>query len=167
MIRFSHPRFIPTALILDVDGVLTDRRFLYGKEGKVYKMFGADDHDAIKLMSIFLSIVAVTADKQGFSISKRRISRDFGIEISIVPSESRIDWIEQRFDIQKVIYIGDGFYDYKVFNKVGYGIAPRNALKHTREAANFVTEAAGGQGAVAEACVHIIKHFFGRDINEL
>lgn len=167
MFRFFHPRFIPTALILDVDGVLTDRRFLYGEDGKVYKMFGADDHDAIKLISRFLSVIAVTADKQGFSISKRRVSRDFGIEISLVQSDSRIDWIAQRFDIQKVIYFGDGFYDYKVFNKVGYGIAPRNALEHTREAANFVTEAAGGQGAVAEACIHIIKRFFGRSIDKL
>jgi 3-deoxy-D-manno-octulosonate 8-phosphate phosphatase (KDO 8-P phosphatase) len=167
VLNFLRPRVVPKVLILDVDGVLTDRRFLYGENGKTYKLFGADDHDAIRLISKFISVIAVTADKQGFAISKRRISKDFGIVISIVPSKSRVEWIADRYNPQEVIYIGDGFYDSLIFKTVGYGIAPKNALKHTRDAANYVTDAVGGEGAVAEACIHILHRFFKKTIEDV
>ena len=57
--------------------------------------------------------------------------------------------------------MGDGIYDPLVFKKVGYSIAPANAFFKTKEMANFVTNARGGEGAVAEACLHILEKFFG------
>ena len=36
--------------ISDVDGVLTDGKYLYSKQGKEYKMFGAHDNDGAKLL---------------------------------------------------------------------------------------------------------------------
>jgi len=35
--------------VLDVDGILTDGRYYYAPEGKAMKIFGADDHDALRL----------------------------------------------------------------------------------------------------------------------
>ena len=37
----------PKIFILDVDGVMTDGKFYYSAEGKIFKSFGADDSDAL------------------------------------------------------------------------------------------------------------------------
>ena len=35
-------------IVFDVDGVMTDGRFVYGREGKQTKSFGPDDADALR-----------------------------------------------------------------------------------------------------------------------
>ena len=38
------------SIIIDVDGVATPGTFTYSKNGKIYKNFGADDHDALEIL---------------------------------------------------------------------------------------------------------------------
>jgi 3-deoxy-D-manno-octulosonate 8-phosphate phosphatase (KDO 8-P phosphatase) len=47
-----------------------------------------------------------------------------------------------------------------VFDKVGYSIAPNNADSNLKKKADYVTDRAGGDRAVAEACLHILEIFF-------
>jgi 3-deoxy-D-manno-octulosonate 8-phosphate phosphatase (KDO 8-P phosphatase) len=68
--------------------------------------------------------------------------------------------LAKKYNLQKTIYMGDGVLDYLVFEKVFYSIAPVNALSTTKKRASFVTENSGGNRAVAEACLHILKKFF-------
>ena len=56
--------------------------------------------------------------------------------------------------------MGDGIFDHYVFRKVGYSICPANGAAVTKRYANFVTTCAGGDRAVAEACLHILERFF-------
>ena len=146
--------------ILDVDGVLTTGQFLYTSEGKVMKVFGPDDNDALSLLKPHLKIRFVTGDKKGFGISKRRIVDDMKYDLELVSTIRRIDWIKERYDPKEVIYMGDGIFDHFVMREVGYSIAPANADQLAKESANFVTERMGADRAVAEACLHILSTFF-------
>lgn len=145
----------PFHFILDVDGVLTDGTFYYSVEGKVMKRFGADDNDALKFIEDKMSIHVISGDHRGFEITKKRVVDDMGLKLDFVSTNKRIEWISERYDLQQVIYMGDGFFDHLVFKKVFYGIAPANALPHVQQYARFVTQKRGGEGAVAEACMHI------------
>ena len=146
--------------ILDVDGVLNDGKYHYTSEGKVVKVFGPDDHDALLMLSKDLEIVFVTGDKKGFPITKKRVEIDMKFPLHQVSTFERTRWIEERFDPKEVIYMGDGIFDAMIFNSVGYGIAPANAFFKTKEHADYVTQASGGDSAVAEACWHIAEKFF-------
>jgi 3-deoxy-D-manno-octulosonate 8-phosphate phosphatase (KDO 8-P phosphatase) len=150
----------PKVLILDVDGVMTDGKFHYTTEGKIMKTFGADDNDALTLIDPFLEVQFISGDKRGFSISKRRIVDDMNRPLELVSTIKRIDWIKERYNKEEVIYMGDGIFDHYVFSEVGYAIAPGNADRFTRESADYVTERTGGDRAVAEAVIHILKTFF-------
>lgn len=150
----------PTALILDVDGVMTDGRFYYSAEGKVLKCFSADDHDGISLLKPYLDIRFVTGDKNGFEISKRRITSDMKMPLDLVSTTARIAWIQENYDPKDVIYMGDGIFDHYVFQHVGYAIAPSNGDSNAKKFADFVTTRAGGDRAVAEAALHILDTFF-------
>lgn len=150
----------PQYFILDVDGVLTNGQFLYTSEGKVMKIFGADDNDGLSLLKGYLEIRFVTGDKRGFAISKKRIVDDMHYQLDLVSTIRRIEWITEHCDPAKTIYMGDGIFDHYVMKGVGYSIAPANAHPFALQYASYVTTSAGGSGAVAEACLHILEKFF-------
>ena len=151
-------------LVLDVDGVFTTGQFLYTAEGKFAKVFGPHDNDGVKLISQFIHVCAISADKRGFAITKKRIVDDMGLPLEMVSEPERMDWFHKNFDLEETIYMGDGMYDAKVFEYVAYSIAPANAFYIAREKANFVTSSKSGEGAVAEACLHVMEKFFNHKI---
>src|SRR4051812_46891382 len=104
----------PLVFILDVDGVMTNGQFLYTAEGKVMKLFGANDNDGIGLLKLSMEIRLVTGDKKGFATSSKRIGDDMGLPLVLVSTIKRIDWIAERYDPRRVIYMGDGIFDHYV-----------------------------------------------------
>ncbi|MBF0372118.1 MAG: HAD hydrolase family protein [Alphaproteobacteria bacterium] len=151
--------FTPQALILDVDGVLTDGAIYYSETGKVLKRFGPDDNDAIQILRPHLHVHVISGDKRGFPITKRRID-DMKLPLDLVSTLHRVDWIAERWPLDKVIYMGDGIFDAVVFRQVGYSIAPADADPIAKRFANHVTQRSGGNRAVAEACLHVLDMFF-------
>lgn len=149
-----------TNLILDVDGVLTTGQFLYTEKGKYAKVFGPHDNDGIKLLRKFINISAITADKRGYKISHKRVAVDMKLKLDLVTEGDRLVWMKKNFDLSKTIYMGDGIYDAEIFDHVGYGIAPSNAFILAQKKADFVTLSKSGEGAVAEACLHVLGKFF-------
>jgi 3-deoxy-D-manno-octulosonate 8-phosphate phosphatase (KDO 8-P phosphatase) len=129
-------------------------------QGKVMKIFGPDDNDGLSLLKINLDIRFITGDKKGFPISRRRIVDDMKYELDIVSTIRRVEWIKERYELENVIYMGDGIFDHYVMREVGYAIAPANADRLAKQHADFVTERSGGDRAVAEACLHILEKFF-------
>jgi 3-deoxy-D-manno-octulosonate 8-phosphate phosphatase (KDO 8-P phosphatase) len=153
--------------ILDVDGVFTDGKFHYTEDGKVMKVFGDADNDALSLLKPYLHIEMISGDKRGFGITKKRIESDMRYPLSLVSTFERYQWISEKFDPGETIFMGDGIYDVLVFDHIGYSIAPANAFSNTKRAANYVTNARGGEGAVAEACVHILEDILNIDFNKI
>lgn len=159
------PRTVPTgwkprAFVLDVDGVLTNGQFLYTVDGKVGKLFGADDHDALLLLKPFVEIRFVTGDKKGIEITRKRIVEDMKFPLDLVSTIQRARWFRENTRPTDTVYMGDGIFDPYVFPHVGYAICPRNGHPTARARADFVTAADGGDRAVAEACLHILERFF-------
>lgn len=155
----------PEIFLLDVDGVLTTGQFWYNKDGKHFKVFGPDDNDGLSLLRPFLKIHFLTGDRKGFAISKKRIIQDMKYPLSLVSTINRLEWIEKKFSLNKVIYMGDGIFDHYVFSKIGYSIAPANADILAKKNADYVTKRNSGERAVAEACLHILNKFF--QINDI
>lgn len=158
MARTKKPVSIKN-VIFDADGVLTDGKFLYTAEGKYAKVYGPDDSDGLSLLKKKVNILFITGDKRGFPITKKRID-DMKFPVHLVSTFERLKWIQERFNPKETIYMGDGIYDALVFPHVAYSIAPANAFYVAKDKAQYVTRSKGGEGAVAEACLHILEKFF-------
>ena len=152
----------PKAFILDVDGVMTTGHFFYTADGKAMKVFGPDDHDGLTLLKPHLEVRFVTGDRKGLPISSKRIVDDMGFPLDLVSTVKRVEWLQERYDLQDVIFMGDGIFDHYVMRAVGYAIAPANADVIAKSCAHYVTQRAGADRAVAEACLHILERFFER-----
>ncbi len=145
--------------IIDVDGVFTTGQFIYTKEGKIAKVFGAHDNDGIKMLKGKINIQVITADKRGFDITYKRISDDMHLKLELVSEQDRLSWLEKSFNLKESIFMGDSINDAEIFPHMAYSIAPANAFFLARDKASFVTTHRSGEGAVAEACLHIIEKF--------
>lgn len=151
----------PIELILsDVDGVLTDGGVIFDNQGIELKRFHIRDGLGIKLW--------------------RRAGHRFGLLtarnshiVKVRAAELSIDIIRQGFENKlpaaleicrelhlspaQVCYIGDDLTDLPVMRAVGLGIAVADAAQEVKQAAGFVTNLAGGNGAVREAIEQLLK----------
>lgn len=147
--------------VLDCDGVLSDGRFFYNTDGKFIKCYGSDDWDLLKDIMQFMKVVFITADTKGFFITERRIVCEMGWELYLVSHEPkrRWQWMKDKFPDKKIIYMGDGCYDYHALENSFFGITTKDALDHVKDVADYITKRAGGDRAVAEACIHLMGRF--------
>ncbi|HLC49522.1 MAG TPA: HAD hydrolase family protein [Candidatus Andersenbacteria bacterium] len=149
-----------THFVFDVDGVFTTGQFLYTNEGKFAKVFGPHDADGIKEIKKYMQISAISADKRGFAITKKRIQDDMGIPLELISEPEREKYFSEKHDMSKTVYMADGIHDAPLLRKAAYGIAPHNAYPTAIQAADYVTNLRSGEGAVAEACYHVLEKFF-------
>lgn len=152
-----YPKAKLETFVIDIDGVLTDGGFYYDDSGKRLKRFGPDDADALTLLSSYLYIVFVSADRRGWDISKKRVE-DMGFEAFLVPAAARLDWAKEKFNVKTLAYMGDSFQDTKLLGAAALGISPANGHRRARSASTLVTASPGGSRAVAEACGAIASY---------
>lgn len=148
-------------LVLDIDGVLTTGQMLYDDTGKKYKIFGPHDKDGLKIINKYIDdVVFITADRTGFDISYARLVKDWKIDPSkliLVSEEGRMKWFEDNCNFETTAFMGDGYHDAPILQKVKIGIVPNSARIEAKQAATYVTESIAGNGAVLDACLYLQK----------
>lgn len=168
MVNLKHLRLKPlnnaqvTNLVMDVDGVITSGKFSYTQEGKISKEFGSHDSDALQIVKEKINVFFISADKKGFKISEKRIN-DMGFRLELITAKDREKYILDKKNSGFTVYIGDSFTDIPAMMAADFSMAPRNAFKPARKIASFVLSCNGGEGAVAEACIHICPSLFDLD----
>lgn len=143
------------ALVLDVDGVLTDGRLYFSSEGDSMHAFHVHDGVGIHSLQNHGVVIAVISGRSSAAVS-RRMS-----ELSVTAVHQGVAdklavygallaaW---HFDDAEVAYMGDDLPDLALMQRAGFSIAPSNAVNSVKAAADWVTSKAGGEGAVREAC---------------
>ena len=149
-----------TYLVTDVDGVFTDGKFTYSRWGKSSKVFGPHDADGIKILRAGgIKIFAITGDRRGFAISRKRLS-DMKIQLFYKSEKDRYDWVKNHFDLSNLIFVGDGAFDVPLLLKSALSFAPNTATHPAKDAARMVTSVAGGDGVFLEIAMWMILYFF-------
>lgn len=150
------------ALILDVDGVLTDGKLYYTRQGESIKVFFSRDGFALKLAQSAGIRVGILSGRGG-AVLRRRLA-DLGVDPDLVVEESRdkagdFARLCQRLALafEHVAYMGDDIPDLPVFSLAGLVLVPADAPEEVRARAHVVVPAPGGQGAVREAVVFLLK----------
>ncbi|MCS7182747.1 MAG: HAD hydrolase family protein [Thermoanaerobaculum sp.] len=150
------------ALILDVDGVLTDGRLYYTRRGETVKAFFSRDGFAIKMAQSLGLKVGILSGRGG-AVLRRRLA-DLSIEPALVVEESHdkardFALLCQRLGMAptEVAYMGDDVPDVVVLRQAGLAMAPADAAPEAQSVAHLITRATGGKGAVREAIVFILQ----------
>jgi len=146
-------------LVADVDGVLTDGKIIYAEDSET-KQFAVIDGLGITLARRAGVEVAFITVRHSEAV--RRRATDLGvIELhqGVRRKWDRLKEIMGRHGLSpaEVAYVGDDLVDLVPMRNVGLPIAVANAVQEVKEAAVFVTERRGGEGAVREAIEKILK----------
>lgn len=147
---------------MDVDGTLTDGGIYLDDRGGEWKRFDVRDGFGIaKLRNAGITVCIISGRYS--PVTKRR-ALELGIDIVRQDVEDKLgllrDFAEEvGFCNTEVAYIGDDENDVECIRWAGMGFAPRDAQPAAREAADVVTEATGGNGAVREAAERILETF--------
>lgn len=145
--------------ISDVDGVMTPTSFFYNKNGKTLKQFAAHDNDGVKILKkLKIEFIAITADKRGFKISKKRMD-DIGVPLLLVNENERYKFISSKFNLTKTAYIADGLFDCQLLKESRFSFAPNDATNEAINSAKIKLTRNGGCGVVYEAVTYLIKTF--------
>ena len=149
-------------LLCDVDGVMTEGSVFFSSSGAEIKQFNIQD-------GLGLVLLRRAGIKIGWISSRpSRVTALRARELKITFLVQQKDRISKAQAIEKILareklawdevcYLGDDIVDLGPLKKAAVGVAVANAVAEARAAADLVTKAAGGGGAVREIVEMILK----------
>ena len=147
-------------LLLDVDGVLTDGGITYNDEGIETKTFSVKDGLGIRLLMDAGIRVGIVTGRRAGALAHR--CENLGIDLllhGISDKGAALSGICEKTGTRppEIAFMGDDLPDLPIMKRVGLSIAVADASPEVRSAADLVTEARGGRGAVREVAERLLK----------
>ncbi len=147
-------------LVLDVDGVLTDRGLWIDTNGQLIKRFDVRDGLGIRLLQQAGLEIALLSGGHGGATEVR--ARQLAIKhcfVGIKDKPEALLQLQQQLgiDIGETAFVGDDLNDLAVRPVVGLLIAPADACAPVRQGAHAVLQNKGGHGAIRELAERILQ----------
>ncbi|MBK5071488.1 3-deoxy-manno-octulosonate-8-phosphatase KdsC [Budviciaceae bacterium CWB-B4] len=147
-------------LICDVDGVMSDGLIYMGNQGEELKAFNVRDGYGIRCLITSGIDVAIITGRSAKLVENR--AKTLGITHLYQGQSDKLVAFEKILkDVslkpEQVAYIGDDLIDWPVMQKVGLAVAVADAHPLLLPKAHYVTQIAGGRGAVRELCDLILQ----------
>jgi 3-deoxy-D-manno-octulosonate 8-phosphate phosphatase (KDO 8-P phosphatase) len=145
--------------LCDVDGVLTDGSVFIGGAEEVKQFSIQDGLGLVKLRRAGFKVGWVSNRPSAATTLRARelkidfLSQEKGSKVSVV---ERL-LAQTGFRWEQVCYMGDDIVDLGVLKRAGVAVAVANGVAEARAAADYVTRAGGGHGAVREVVELILK----------
>jgi len=151
-------------LLMDVDGVMTNGKLFNvpGAEGKMVETKGFDSQDGISLQwlnwkgikaGVISGRVSAATEERARQVKMAYVYQGHIEKIPILEEILR----DAKIDASEVAYIGDDLTDAVILRRVGLAVATANARPEVKALAHYVTQAAGGEGAVREVVEILLK----------
>jgi 3-deoxy-D-manno-octulosonate 8-phosphate phosphatase (KDO 8-P phosphatase) len=147
-------------LIMDCDGVLTDGRILMNGNGEETKLFDVKDGHGIVMFHRAGLRTGIISGRKSAVVQAR--AKELGVHhlhemawIKLEPYEAIL--AEENVIDEAVCYVGDDVIDIPLLRRAGLAVAVADAVQEVISHAHYVTQRAGGRGAVREVVELILK----------
>jgi len=145
---------------MDVDGTFSDGTLYYDSNGEVIKGFAAHDGMGLELLKragIIRGFITGRHDNATEARAKY-LKVDFYISAVGDKAVSMNELLKEHgLTKDEALFMGDDLNDLTGFEAAGVNVAVANAVDEVKVAADFITEKAGGSGAVRELVNRILK----------
>ena len=143
------------ALVLDVDGVLTDGRLYFDNQGNELKAFSTRDGLGMRAVQSQGVLLALITGRQSEIVARR--AANLGIEHVFQGRNDKLDAFNELLaatglEEAEICYAGDDWVDIPVLDRVGLAVTVPDADSVVKSHAHWITPRAGGQGAVRDVC---------------
>ncbi len=146
--------------VFDVDGVMTDGRLFFTEAGETLKVFNTLDGHGMKMLSEGGIELAIISGRTSPALTHR--ARDLGISHVFQGVQDKLRTFESlygglRLTLEEIAAIGDDVVDLPILTRCGFSACVPGAPVEVRQRVHYVTQAAGGGGAVREFCELILR----------
>ncbi|MFC1480939.1 KdsC family phosphatase [Candidatus Neomarinimicrobiota bacterium] len=146
-------------IICDVDGILTDGSLYIGADHTEFKKFTVMDGSAMALARAAEIPVALISARTSDATTSR--AEQLGIEDVYQGNLNKLEPyadLLRKYDVTdaEVAYLGDGYVDIPVMERVGVPISVPEADPLVKDIAVYITERRGGQGVLLDAVKWIL-----------
>jgi 3-deoxy-D-manno-octulosonate 8-phosphate phosphatase (KDO 8-P phosphatase) len=154
-------RIKPIKLIaFDVDGVLTDGGLYLSDSGEEFKRFNSLDGHGLKMLKASGVELAIITGRTSRCVELRAknlgVTRLYqGVEDKYKAMQSLLADLDLR--PEHAAFMGDDVIDLPVMRRVGISFSVPDAPQTVRDHADYVSQHAGGHGAVREVCELIMS----------
>lgn len=140
-------------LFIDIDGVLTDGALYYDASGEALKRFHVHDGLGLKLLQQCGIAIAAISGRSSAMVERRL--HELGVDDIMQGHEQKLQLAEavllrRGLSWAACAAMGDDLPDLPLLHRAALSIAPANANAEIRSRVHWVTDAAGGNGAVRE-----------------
>ncbi len=146
-------------VVYDFDGVMTDNRVLVREDGKESVFCNRDDGWAIRKIKEqrIPQMILSTEENPVVKFRAKKLS---------IPCVSgclnKKNWLisfceEKRYDLRKVMYVGNGLNDLEIMKCVGHPIAPNDAHPDVKNIVKYITHKKGGEGVLLEVLKYLLQ----------
>ncbi|MBZ2168471.1 KdsC family phosphatase [Marinobacter sp. F4216] len=139
----------------DVDGIMSNGKLYFSATGDELKGFNILDGLGLKqLMAAGITVAVITGRRS--ALTEKRMN-DLGITHLMQGREDKkvaLQELVSTMDVlpEQIAYMGDDLPDLPAIRFAGLGITVPNGYWLVQKHADYCTRAAGGEGAVREAC---------------
>jgi 3-deoxy-D-manno-octulosonate 8-phosphate phosphatase (KDO 8-P phosphatase) len=146
--------------LLDVDGVLTDGRLVYGPDGERQKVFHVRDGLGLRLLQRAGIQVGILSGRESDALRVR--ADELGIDFLMMDRSDKgpafAEFLAERaVSAKEVAFMGDDLVDLPILIRCGLAFAPSDAVAEVRDQAHHVLEGRGGWGVVRELCELLLR----------
>jgi 3-deoxy-D-manno-octulosonate 8-phosphate phosphatase (KDO 8-P phosphatase) len=148
------------ALIVDVDGVLTDGGIILGSNNLEIKRFDVQDGMGITLARHAGLFVGAITGRESTAVARRLTELNFHSIIQNCPVKTvGYEKIKRQFNLtdEQIAYIGDDIQDLPVMRRVGLPLAVKNSVREVKRVARLSAPNSGGSGAVRYLVERILR----------
>jgi 3-deoxy-D-manno-octulosonate 8-phosphate phosphatase (KDO 8-P phosphatase) len=143
------------ALVLDVDGVLTDGRLYFDNQGNESKAFCTRDGLGMRVLQKQGTRLALITGRQSQIVANR--AANLGIEHVYQGRDDKLNAFHEflaatGIEAPAVCYAGDDWVDIPVLDRVGLAVTVADADAVVKRHVHWITSRPGGHGAVREIC---------------
>jgi 3-deoxy-D-manno-octulosonate 8-phosphate phosphatase (KDO 8-P phosphatase) len=143
------------ALVLDVDGVLTDGKLYFDNQGNEMKAFSTRDGLGLRALQSQGTLLALITGRRSEIVARR--AADLGIERVYQGRHDKLNAFNELLaatgiDPREVCYAGDDWVDIPVLDRAGLAVTVADADAVVKQRAHWITSRPGGHGAVREIC---------------
>ena len=159
-IELKHKLSKIKAVLMDVDGVMTDGSLTFFEDGCEIKTYNAKDGQGIVMLNKAGILTGIITARDNGTVRHR--FKNLGMTKLYQGEKNKekaLDEFVKEFnvDYSEIAYMGDDLPDICVLKKVGLACCPKDAVADIVEISEFVSQYNGGRGAVRELCDLVLK----------
>lgn len=148
------------AIVLDVDGVMTDGGIIPTPDGDFIRRYNAKDGYAIASAIREGLKVCIISGGRGRMLENRL--QMLGVTRYYLNCMDKVTAIREfatdhNIDLENVVYMGDDIPDLECMRLVGIPVCPSDAAMEVVEASRYISEFNGGHGAVRDIVEQVMR----------